>query len=93
MVNHTFRTKSGPIKMHNLSLKTSGNYISRNLNRNLCALSVSVAYMSPALPGESSDGQEKPVMLPPAVAVGQETLSVHRGNNCRVRLAGSIALG
>ena len=49
--------------------------------------------MSPALPGESSDGQEKPLMLPPAVAVGQETLSVHRGNNCRVRLAGSRALG
>ena len=49
--------------------------------------------MSPALPGEISDGQEKPVMLPPAVAVGQETLSVHRGNNCWVRLAGSRALG
>ena len=40
-----------------------------------------------------SDGQETPVMLPPAVAVGQETLSVHRGNNCWVRLAGSSSLG
>ena len=34
--------------------------------------------MPPALPGKNSDGQEKPVMLPPAVAVGQETLSVIR---------------
>ena len=42
---------------------------------------------------ENSDGQETPVMLPPAVAVGQETLSVHRGNNCWVRLAGSRSLG
>ena len=78
--------------MPNSSLKTSGKHISRNLNRNLCALPVSAAYMSLAVPGEISDGQEKPVMLPPAVAVGRETLSVHRVNNCRVRLAGSWTL-
>ena len=94
MVNYPFRTPTGIFKLSNKPLKTSGNHISRNLNPNLCALSVSVAYMSLAVPGGELCRSREPCDVTASCDCRSGDTQCAPGEQlCWVRLVGSRSHG